>query len=139
MSRRFIRCDQGFTLIEVLVATAVLAASVVALSTLFVTSSERILAARTRSCATILARARLEALLADPGLRVDGGAGRDIVDALGRPVAGGGGTYERRWSLTPLAADPGRLLLATVEVTTLADGRLNAGTVRLTTLTGRRP
>jgi prepilin-type N-terminal cleavage/methylation domain-containing protein len=129
--------EQGFSLIEVLVATGILGAAAVALSGLCLTSADAMLAARQRSIATILARARLEELLADAdGLRNGVDAG-DRVSASGASEPDAGGWYERRWVVTPSAAIPDKLVVAAVVVTTAAGGRLQLHDVRLVTIAER--
>jgi prepilin-type N-terminal cleavage/methylation domain-containing protein len=131
--------DQGFSLIEVIVATGVLCTASVALLSLFLSSADAMLAARHRTVASILARAKLEELLSDPAVARIGALGEDIISAGGATAADATGTYRRQWSVAPSAAMPERLLVARVEVTSTAARRLNVQPIRLSTLLERRP
>ena len=122
-----------------MIAVGVLCAAAVMLAALFISSTELMIAARHRSYAAMLARAKIEQLLAagDAGIAVVDGA--DAVDGDGRVTAQDAGTYGRQWRLRPLASHPDRLLLLTVEVTPRVASAVHAGRTELTTLLERRP
>ena len=105
--------DRGFTLVESVIACALLATALLSIGHLSATSIAQLSAARNRTLATMLAVARLEELrtAAAPA------AGGDTVDGLGQPVQQQTlWRFERRWSVAPLSADAGIL---TVVVTPL--------------------
>jgi len=139
MSGRTLRAESGSTLLEIMVAVGVLCTAAVMLAALFISSSELMLAARHRSYAVMLARAKLEELLAaeEAGSAVVDGT--DAVDDDGRVSATGGATYGREWRLAPLASHPDRLLVLTVQVTPRMASSVHAGRTELTTLLERRP
>ena len=105
--------DRGFTLVESVIACALLATALLSIGHLSATSIAQLSAARNRTLATMLAVATLEDLrtAAAPA------AGGDTVDSLGQPVQQQTlWRFERRWSVAPLSADTGIL---TVVVTPL--------------------
>jgi prepilin-type N-terminal cleavage/methylation domain-containing protein len=91
--------DAGFSLVEVLIATALLAASLAALADLFTISVKNNIAARHGTVATALAAQKIEQLRVDPNLapspsdalHVDAVRYVDFVDQ-----------YIRRWSIQPV-------------------------------------
>jgi prepilin-type N-terminal cleavage/methylation domain-containing protein len=133
------RAEQGFSLIEVIVATGVLCTAAVALLSLFLASADAMLAARHRTVAAMLARAKLEELRSDPEVARLGATGEDIVSASGAAEADTNGAYRRQWAVAPSAAMPEHLLVARVEVTSTAARRVDVQPVRLSTLLERRP
>jgi hypothetical protein len=135
--------SEGFTLAEVAVATAILATAVVSLAELCgiaIVSNRR---ARDTTYASVLASQKLEQLRAlafafdesgqaitDPGLAASPGGTLerntsgfvDYLDTRGAPLGGGespppGSMYIRRWAITPVAGNPGDLLILEVRVT----------------------
>ena len=122
-----------------MIAVGVLCTAAVMLAALFISSSELMLAARHRSYAVMLARAKLEELLAaeEAGSAVVDGT--DAVDADGRVTADSVAIYGRQWRLAPLASHPDRLLVLTVEVTPRVASPVHAGRAEVTTLLERRP
>ncbi len=134
MVNRSWRGDEGFSLVEVLVAAGILASAVVAVAHLFVLSARANFAARRVSDASILAGRKLEELRADgalspspAGALQENTAGYvDFVDALGNTLAGSGSApgaavYTRRWSIEPLPANPADALVLQVLVTPFRD------------------
>jgi len=109
------------------------------LAALFISSSELMLAARHRSYAVMLARAKLEELLAAEEAGTAVVDGTDAVDADGRVTADSVAIYGRQWRLAPLASHPDRLLVLTVEVTPRVASPVHAGPAELATLLERRP
>jgi prepilin-type N-terminal cleavage/methylation domain-containing protein len=131
------RYEQGFSLIEVLVATGILGAAAVALSGLCITSADALLAAKQRSIAATIASARLEELLADTDTLRNGVDASDWVNASGGSEPDAGGWYRRRWIVTASPGGPENLVVASVLVTTPAGGRLHVHDVRLVTVAAR--
>jgi prepilin-type N-terminal cleavage/methylation domain-containing protein len=159
----------GFSLIEVLIATAVFATALIAVAQMFVVATRANSSARASTVASVLAQQKMEQLrsltwgfdasgnvlsdlqsnLAVTPPTASGGPGlsaspagtlfqstagyADYLDASGtwmgtgaNPVAGT--VYIRRWSVTPLPADPGNTLVLQVVVTRrLNRGGANAG------------
>jgi type II secretory pathway pseudopilin PulG len=108
----------GFSLVEVLVATALVVIGIVSLAQLFGTSADRISSARAATLAVLFAEQKLEqiraqpegpapsppgALLADTPGYVDyvDGRGVSFVDAVTSPPVLG--LYTRRWSVEPIS------------------------------------
>jgi Tfp pilus assembly protein PilV len=101
----------GFSLLETVIATALLATAVVGLAELFAITTRGTLRSRDTTSATVRASQKLEELIAidDPA------PGADAVD----------GGYVRRWSVRPLPGDPGMLVLQVVVTRQrLAEARL---------------
>lgn len=122
------RCADGFTLIEVLVATALLTGAAVGVAQGAAMVVRSNIAARDVSYAGVLASQKLAELLADAGALMptapDGWAHAtagniDFLDPAGAVVAAGGSLpdgaiYVRRWSITSLPGDPGGGLVVQV-------------------------
>jgi prepilin-type N-terminal cleavage/methylation domain-containing protein len=135
--------ERGFSLLEVLVATTILAVGLAALAHLFAMSTNANKQARATTVATVLAIEKMEQLrglmwgfdnlgveLADPRLAVSPSdslrrntAGFcDFLDKTGQPLAEGtdpplSTVYVRRWSIERLPADPDNVLVLQVMVT----------------------
>jgi type II secretory pathway pseudopilin PulG len=115
------RTDHGTTLVEAVVAIAILAGAVVALAGLSSVATRNSALARERSVATILAFQKMEALCRDVSSApaspanawaVDTPGYLEYLDAHGNVVGGrGGGVYVRRWSVTPLPSDANLLAI----------------------------
>ena len=127
----------GFSLPEVMVATAILATALVSLGQLFAISMVSNRGARCTTYAAMLASQKIEELRSlayseltpsPPGtLGVSTSAYADYLDTYGRAIGGGGsppaGTvYIRRWSIEPLPAYPDNTLVLQVLVTDLRAG-----------------
>jgi prepilin-type N-terminal cleavage/methylation domain-containing protein len=107
--------SKGFTLVEVLVAMALLATAVVTTAGLLTIASNSVRAARVQSWASLLAIDKLEELRASPwpDLAVSTGdtLGHDapgFVDYLnwrGEPVGAAAAVFVRRWNIQPLPSD----------------------------------
>jgi Tfp pilus assembly protein PilV len=96
----------GFTLVESLIACAVLAAALLSIGHLGAMSIARVADARHRTIATTLAVAKIEELRTASAPA----AGGDVVDDAGQPAQPGlVMTFERRWSVTPIT--PGAQIL----------------------------
>jgi Tfp pilus assembly protein PilV len=131
--------DAGTSLIEIMVAAGVLCGAVVSLAALIASSAGLMTAARHRTCAAILARTKIEELLA----AAHGGAhildGVDSVDAVGTATADNAGIYTRRWRLVGVAAHPDRLSALQVDVTARLPGGLHVVETTLTTIVEQQP
>ncbi len=90
---------RGFTLIESVVACAVLATALLSIGYLGATAISRVGDARHRTIATTLAVAKLEELRTARAPA----AGTDVVDSTGQPVQPGrAAAFERRWSVATI-------------------------------------
>lgn len=130
-SRRDSASVAGFSLVETLVATALLATAVVTLAQLFGVATLNNLAARHATYATILAAQKVEELLtrswADLGpspeaaLRENTPGWVDYIDQFGRTLDGDvphpRSAFARRWAVQPLPDNPGQALIIQVVVT----------------------
>ena len=134
MSRRPLLSPNGFSLIDCLLAVGILSSGVLALCALFALGTEQLTLARDRTVATMLARARLESLVADVDAGLGAAAGDEQLDASGRQVERGG-YYRCVWSV---ASVPGStsLLRLSVSVQPSATLRTRRHPVRLVTLHG---
>ena len=147
---RHIESSSGFSLIEVMVASAILGCAVLSIAQLSAVSTRSTAGAREVSEATLLAWQKIDQLRAlawtfdDAGIPVgdaalapspagvltrDTSGWVDFLDAWGQPVgaAWGGGAappvgtrYRRRWSVAASGANPDLLIL---QVRVLAIGR----------------
>ena len=107
--------DRGTTLVEAIIAIGILAGAVVALAGLSSLAVRSAALARERSVAAMLALQKMEsvcrevaAVPASPAdaWAVDTPGYLEYLDSHGNPLAGrSGGTYVRRWSVTPLPSD----------------------------------
>jgi hypothetical protein len=125
--------DTGISLIEVVVATALVASGVMLLVALFVQADAALAVARQRTLASVLARATVERLVAGIDAGTVDAAGRETLDPAGEPLSGAEGTFRREWSVTPLPAQP-TLLRVEVIVTPAPGTRTAAATATLRTL-----
>jgi type II secretory pathway pseudopilin PulG len=130
----------GFSLVEVLVATSLVVVAVLSLAQLFGTSTERMYSARTSTVAVLLAQQKLEelrresvAFVVSPSdtLRADTPGYVDYVDGRGVSTINPftpppfQSLYTRRWSVEPIFGTeavvlqvvvlPGRVHLVTVK------------------------
>jgi prepilin-type N-terminal cleavage/methylation domain-containing protein len=111
----------GFTLIEVVVALALVTATSIGVASLFVASSRAVAASKAVTVAGLLAREKIEQLRAlpldDPALIPLGGDTlRDDVEGYNDAPAAG---YRRRWSVTPVPMHPA--LAVAVQVNVIRD------------------
>jgi type II secretory pathway pseudopilin PulG len=118
----------GTSLVEVIVATALLATSLVAVAQLFAVAIGSTIASHTTTVTTALAAQKLEQLRSDTGLtrspsnalEEDTPGHVDYVDAWGSASdergPPDGARYVRRWSVEPLPADPENTLILQVRV-----------------------
>jgi prepilin-type N-terminal cleavage/methylation domain-containing protein len=94
--------DRGFSLIESLIACALLATALLSIGHLSSAAIVLLMDSRSRTEATLLALSKLEELRASGAPA----AGADRVDTTGQPA--GVGTprvFDRRWSVAPLSPD----------------------------------
>jgi prepilin-type N-terminal cleavage/methylation domain-containing protein len=124
---------RGYSLVEVLVAMAIVAGGVAGLAPLVAMSAYANLQARQTTIAAVLAQQKIEELLAAAGdpvpspsdalaRNVDGYA--DFLDRAGRLLGAGspapsGSAYVRRWSVDALTAAPNSSWVLQVIVTDL--------------------
>jgi prepilin-type N-terminal cleavage/methylation domain-containing protein len=156
----------GFSLLEVLVATAVFVVAVVALAQLFAVAIDANARARSMTLAALLAQQKMEELVAAFSQQDVNGAILDVspagaldrntsgycdyVDQRGQSLGGGiapppGAAYLRRWSLDPLPVYPDSTRILQV-VATRSRGAADAAsavtmrpdTTRLITVRTRR-
>ena len=111
MSVRNLFAEDGFTLVESLIACTVLAGALLSVGHLSSGAIALQAQARNRTLATMLAVAKLEELRASTAPA----GGSDTVDGAGEPAGSEASRqFARRWSVTPLS--PGTSILS-VEVT----------------------
>jgi Tfp pilus assembly protein PilV len=131
--------EDGFSLIEVIVAAGIIGGAVITLAALCSASVGLMAAARYRSCALVLARAKLEEWIAaaDVGQALLDGA--DAVDADGRVTGDGTAVYVRRWRFTAPVVHADRLIACEVDVTANTAAGLHVGTTSVIALLERQP
>jgi len=145
MDRQSSRGFSGFSLIETLVATAVLTIGVLGLAQLLVMATAANRNARTVTTAAVLARSKMEELRAVPfdsltasppgALAADTPGFVDYLDASGADLdARAGAAFVRRWAIAPLASNPLNATVLQVLVQTTA---AYAGETRLMSLRTR--
>jgi prepilin-type N-terminal cleavage/methylation domain-containing protein len=101
---------RGFTLIETLVACALLATALLSVGHLSTAAVTLLMESRSRTEATLLAITKLEELRSSQAPL----AGSDTVDSRGqRPAGSVSRLFDRRWAVTAVAADA-RILTVTV-------------------------
>jgi Tfp pilus assembly protein PilV len=139
----------GFSLVETLVATTLMATVLIGLAHVLAMSTRANQAARSATVAAILASEQLEILYSEPAGAGEAADGQDFFDARGRslgsgPIPPASAAFARRWSTVPLAADPDHLLLLRVLVIPIAgrvaeeNGSGVPGVVRLVSVKRRR-
>ena len=142
---------RGFSLLEVLVATSLVAVGVSALAHLAVLGGHANLHARQTTIAAVLAQQKMEDLVADAAAATltESPAGTlastvagyaDFTDLAGRVLSGGptppaDAAFLRRWAVAPMPGSPGHSWIMRVLVTDLrhpgaADARLAAAAAK---------
>jgi type II secretory pathway pseudopilin PulG len=118
----------GISLVEVIVATALLATSIIGVAQLFAVAIGSNIASQTVTCTTVLAAQKLEHLRSDTrltpspprALEEDTPGHVDYVDAWGSVLdergPPDGARYVRRWSVRPSPADPENTFILQVRV-----------------------
>jgi prepilin-type N-terminal cleavage/methylation domain-containing protein len=145
--------ERGFSLLEVLIATTIVAVALSALAQLFMLSMNANRNAKATTMATVLAAQKMEQLrsltwsldargtpLTDPylaslpsgSLRQNAAGFFDLVSSSGESFGEGttvpaGAMYLRRWSIEPLPADSGNAIVLQVLVTQRFERRMGAG------------
>jgi prepilin-type N-terminal cleavage/methylation domain-containing protein len=117
--------SHGFTLIEVLIALALLIALCAGASTLLAIALDAIDRSRQREMALVLARAKLEQLVSltssvpspSDSLSTSHAGYVDYLDAHGQPLDAAGWMYVRRWSIERRGSGASELLIVQVMVT----------------------
>jgi prepilin-type N-terminal cleavage/methylation domain-containing protein len=134
--------DAGFSLIEVMIAAVLLAASLTALAELFAISVRNTAVARNGTFASVLAAQKMEQLRSDPALGPSPGNTLQVstdgyVDSVDQ--------FIRRWSIEPLPATSAFLVQVLV-TRRRARGAADLGVVlrapeeaRMITITSRAP
>ena len=127
--------DRGFSLVEVLIAVAVLVAGAMALVPLVMLAAAANASARHATYATVLAAQKLEELRSRQTVP-PAASGVEYVDRLGEPRGPGNAAYVRQWSIEPVAADAtGALVVIDVAVAPRAGA--GPGEARLVTVRPR--
>jgi type II secretory pathway pseudopilin PulG len=126
-----LRNEDGFSLLEALVATSIMAVGVAALAQLAGWSLYANVQARQTTLAPVLAQQKIEELVAEAAvgglapspagtLASDVAGYYDFVDRAGRPLGAGpapaDSAYARRWSIEPLPASPAHMSILQVLV-----------------------
>ncbi len=113
----------GFSLLEVLVAVALVAGAVAGLGQLVTMAVRANTAARAATVSTHLATQKIEQLRAEQRWLSPGGSIEssdagfvDFFDGRGQPADATAVAFVRRWSIAPLAADPVRSRVLRVRV-----------------------
>jgi prepilin-type N-terminal cleavage/methylation domain-containing protein len=131
-----VRAEHGFSLLEVLIAAAILAAGLLSLAQLLaMTVSANAVAGRS-TYAAVLAAQKLEDLRAEPWSALEASTGEfvDYLDRSGGAIdASPAAVFTRRWLVGPWPGDAAHTLVIRVTVTTARE-KAAAVTVRTRTL-----
>ena len=114
-----LRSERGFSLVEVLIASAILIVALLSLAQLLSLATAANAAARRATFSTVFAADKLEALhtLTWESVRRQTGESVDYLDRSGGPVeSAAAATYARRWIIDPLPGDPNNSLVIQVIV-----------------------
>jgi Tfp pilus assembly protein PilV len=109
----------GFSLVEVLIATGLLATAIASLAHLFAVATRANLDAGDTTWATVLAAQKIEELRAEPFPELFVEQSVDYLDSGGNRLDDPGSTrraYTRRWSIEPLSSAPDNTIAITVGV-----------------------
>jgi prepilin-type N-terminal cleavage/methylation domain-containing protein len=120
-----LHAERGFSLLELLVASTILAVGLLSLAQLLALSITANAAAGRSTYAAVLAAGKLEDLraLTWESLQRQAGESADYLDRAGRPLEGtfGVAAYTRRWLIDQLPADPNNALVIQVIVSSRRD------------------
>lgn len=115
--------SRGFSLIEVLVAVALVAGAVAGLGQLVTMAMRANAAARAATVSAVLATQKMEQLRAEQPWLLPGGSIQsdeagfvDFFDGRGQPADPTAVAFVRRWSVAPLASEPVRSRVLRVRV-----------------------
>lgn len=125
-----IRRDEGFTLVEVLVATGIFAIAVFAITGFYLTAASHGLIGRSETAGALLAEQRIEFLRSKSYGSLAGFAATETVDELGTPTPGG--RYTRVTAVTTPYLGTSRLTKLDVTVSWVDQDQ--ARTITLTTV-----
>jgi len=133
--------QRGFSLVETIVATSLVAVALVALAQFVGAAVQSGAAARARAATTLMAEQKMEQIRAQPwaAIAVTPPDVTDYLDAAGNERCAGASTpcrdavYVRRWSATPSAFSDGVLIIE-VDVALVGKGH---GSARLVTARAR--
>jgi prepilin-type N-terminal cleavage/methylation domain-containing protein len=130
--------DEGFTLLEVLIAIGLVAVAITSLAHLFALAVRANLASRDVTYGAVLASQKIERIRSADFPDDVPAQGEDALDIHGLPVDAGvtAPVYRRRWTIEPLPAHPVQAVVVTVEVSAAADA--NRAAVRVTSVRARR-
>ena len=134
---------EGFSLVEVLVAAAILASALAALGQVFTIAIRASIEARDVTSETIFAAQKIEELRATAFPDVPLGDFVEYLDAGGRIVDGvainGAPAFTRTWAVTSFPADPEDTAVMSVRVArSLADASTGRSGVHLISLKTRK-
>jgi hypothetical protein len=119
--------EQGFSLLESLIACTLLTVGLLSLAQLMTVAASLNESSRHGTLAAVLAAQKVEELRA----LVDQAPGVDFIDSLGNPLAPSGGglpartAYVRRWTVDPLDVDSAASVIEVI--VTRAPGRTGPG------------
>lgn len=131
------RGEGGFLLVEVLIATGLLATVVASLAHLFVIAARANGDAGDTTWATVIAAQKIEELRSSPFPEQLGDQSVEYLDSRGErlddPASAGRQAFTRRWWIEPLPSAPGTTIAITVSVSPYRRGDEGAvdPTVRL--------
>ena len=138
------RGTEGFSLVEVLVATALLASALASLGQVFTVATTASIDARNRTFETIFAAQKIEQFRASAFDDQEPGEFVEYLDIMGRMVDASAAddglpAYTRRWAIESLPADPVNTVVVSVTVSKYQPGdSTSRGAVRLVTLKTRK-
>jgi len=127
------RMQRGFSLVETIVATSLVAVALVTLAQFVAVGMQTGAAARARAATTLMAEQKMEQIRAMPWTEIAAtpGSVTDYLDASGHQQCVGGGApcgdavYVRRWSARP-AAFSTDVIVIEVDVRLVAQGHGSA-------------
>ena len=131
MCRQSLRAEEGFSLLETLVASAILVVALLSLAQLLMLATMAEASAGRATFASVLAAQKMETLraLTWDSVHREAGESADYLDRAGAPLDTSSGAYSRRWFIEPLPFDPGNALVIRVIVGS-RDGAAQLVTIR---------